>query len=108
VGRCVVCWSTVASSLVVMATVVMATVVLVTMTSRPGHATTTPEPSLPVETGCGELSVSEVWVSGFAKLMTESAVRLLDVNDDQVLDVLIGFATGQIAMSDSDSGLLAS
>jgi len=47
-------------------------------------------------------------VSGFAKLMTESAVRLLDVNDDQVLDVLIGFATGQIAMSDSDSGLLAS
>jgi len=55
--------------------------------------TTTPAP-LPVDVGCGELSVDDVWVSGFAKLMTESALRLLDINHDGVLDVLLGFATG--------------
>jgi len=38
--------------------------------------------------------VDDVWVSGFAKLMTESALRLLDVNHDGTLDVLLGFATG--------------
>jgi len=72
---------------------VIVVVLATTMTSRPGHVTT-PAP-LPVEVGCGELSVDDVWVSGFAKLMTESALRLLDVNDDGVLDVLLGFATGK-------------
>ena len=69
------------------------------MTSRPGQVTT-PTP-LPVEVGlgCGQLSVDDVWVSGFAKLMTESALRLLDVNEDGVLDVLLGFATGQSTFS---------
>ena len=69
------------------------------MTSRPGHVTTTATPLPPaavdVGGGCGQLSVDDVWVSGFAKLMTESAVRLLDVNADGVLDVLLGFATGK-------------
>jgi len=68
----------------------MVTVVVV-MTSRPGHVM---PPLVPVEVGCGELTVDDVWVSGFAKLMTESALRLLDVNKDGVLDVLLGFATG--------------
>jgi len=66
------------------------------MTSHPGHVTT-PKPLPATEeegAGCGELSVSDVWVSGFAKLMTESSLRLLDVNADGVLDVLLGFATG--------------
>jgi len=80
------------STLVVLAVVVA----LAVMTSRPVHVTA-PAPSLPVEVGCGELTVDDVWVTGFAKLMTESALRLLDVNGDGVLDVLLGFATGQRA-----------
>ena len=70
-------------------------VALAAMTSRPNDVTS-PEPlPVEVEVGCGELSVEDVWVSGFAKLMTESALRLLDVNGDGILDVLLGFATGQ-------------
>ena len=78
------------STLVVMALVVA----LAVMTSRPGDFTA-PAPAPPVEVGCSELSVDDVWVSGFAKLMTESALRLLDVNEDGTLDVLLGFATGR-------------
>ena len=69
------------------------------MTTRPGHVTT--PTLLPVGVGCGELSVEDVWVRGFAKLMTESALRLLDVNEDGVLDVLLGFATGLLIFSPS-------
>jgi len=47
--------------------------------------------------GCDEIRVDDVWVAGLPKLMTESAVRLLDVNRDGVEDVLIGFATGRYA-----------
>jgi len=69
------------------------------MTSHPDHVTTIstplPLPGGDAGGGCGQLSVEDVWVSGFAKLMTESALRLLDVNADGVLDVLLGFATGQ-------------
>jgi len=57
--------------------------------------TTSARPPLRPESGPCELSVSDVWVTGFAKLMTESALRTLDVNQDGVLDVLLGFATGQ-------------
>lgn len=45
--------------------------------------------------GCSKLVVEDVWVVGFPKLVTESALRLLDVNGDGVLDVLFGFATGK-------------
>jgi len=69
------------------------------MTSHSDHVTTIstpfPLPDGDADKGCGHLSVEDVWVSGFAKLMTESALRLLDVNADGVLDVLLGFATGQ-------------
>ena len=44
--------------------------------------------------GCDQVGVEDVWVLGLPKLMTESAIRLLDVNDDGVLDVIMGFATG--------------
>ena len=90
VCRCIACWTTVTSALVVGAIVVA----LAAMTSLPDHVIGS-EP-LPVEVGCGKLSVEDVWVSGFAKLMTESALRLVDVNRDGVLDVLLGFATGRL------------
>uniref|UniRef100_A0A2C9JEN2 FAM234A/B beta-propeller domain-containing protein n=1 Tax=Biomphalaria glabrata TaxID=6526 RepID=A0A2C9JEN2_BIOGL len=44
--------------------------------------------------GCDKLEVSDVWVVGIPKLLTESAFRLVDVNQDGVLDVVLGFATG--------------
>ncbi|KAK6165207.1 hypothetical protein SNE40_023561 [Patella caerulea] len=44
--------------------------------------------------GCDHVEVEDVWVVGMPKLLTESAFRLVDVNQDGVLDVLLGFATG--------------
>ncbi|KAL3885796.1 hypothetical protein ACJMK2_025834 [Sinanodonta woodiana] len=44
--------------------------------------------------GCDSIQVEDVWVKGFPKLLTESAFRLVDVNKDGVLDVILGFATG--------------
>ena len=46
--------------------------------------------------GCDQVKVSDVWVVGIPKLLTESAFRLLDINQDGVLDVVLGFATGDI------------
>ena len=44
--------------------------------------------------GCDHIEVEDVWVVGIPKLLTESAFRLVDVNKDGVLDVILGFATG--------------
>lgn len=43
---------------------------------------------------CDELSFNKVWHAAFPKLMTETAVRLNDVNQDGVDDLMIGFSTG--------------
>ena len=45
--------------------------------------------------GCDHVDVEDVWVVGIPKLLTESAFRLVDVNQDGVLDVILGFATGK-------------
>ena len=45
--------------------------------------------------GCDNIDVEDVWVVGIPKLLTESAFRLVDVNQDGVLDVVLGFATGK-------------
>ncbi|XP_033758720.1 uncharacterized protein LOC117341022 [Pecten maximus] len=50
--------------------------------------------NIPDVIGCDSLSVEDVWVMGFPKLITESAFRLVDVNQDGVLDVILGFGTG--------------
>ncbi|KAJ9593069.1 hypothetical protein L9F63_027689, partial [Diploptera punctata] len=42
---------------------------------------------------CTELTVKDVWTTGFSKLTVESAVRLSDVNRDGALDVIIGHGT---------------
>ncbi|XP_041373917.1 uncharacterized protein LOC121386932 [Gigantopelta aegis] len=44
--------------------------------------------------GCDTIEVEDVWVVGIPKLLTESALRLVDVNQDGTLDVILGFATG--------------
>ena len=48
--------------------------------------------------GCDHVEVEDVWVMGFPKLLTESAFRLIDVNSDGTLDVILGFATGTILL----------
>ena len=45
--------------------------------------------------GCNKVKVKDVWTYGVPKLLTESAFRLLDVNEDGVLDIIFGFATGE-------------
>ncbi|XP_078658307.1 uncharacterized protein LOC144903766 [Branchiostoma floridae x Branchiostoma belcheri] len=51
-----------------------------------------PQQASPV--GCSKLSVQDVWTATFPKLLTESAMRLMDVNGDGILDVVTGFGTG--------------
>ncbi|XP_061183880.1 uncharacterized protein LOC133192057 [Saccostrea echinata] len=44
--------------------------------------------------GCNHIEVEDVWITSLPKLLTESAFRLLDVNQDGILDIAFGFATG--------------
>ncbi|ESP00009.1 hypothetical protein LOTGIDRAFT_113097 [Lottia gigantea] len=44
--------------------------------------------------GCDKIEVEDVWVVGIPKFLTESAFRLVDINKDGVLDVIMGFGTG--------------
>lgn len=43
---------------------------------------------------CDELEATKVWHATMPKLMTETAVRLNDVNEDGVDDLMVGFSTG--------------
>lgn len=43
---------------------------------------------------CDELYATKVWHTTMPKLMTETAVRLNDVNEDGVDDLMVGFSTG--------------
>ncbi|CAH1796048.1 unnamed protein product, partial [Owenia fusiformis] len=44
--------------------------------------------------GCSNIEVEDVWIAQLPKLTTEAAIRLVDVNQDGVLDVITGFGTG--------------
>lgn len=46
--------------------------------------------------GCNNIKVEDVWTVGLPKLNTESSFRLLDVNQDGVLDIVFGFGTGKL------------
>ena len=52
--------------------------------------------------GCSRIEVKDVWISGFPKMITESSIRLLDVNRDGVLDIILGFGTGKFLVIISD------
>ena len=43
---------------------------------------------------CDEFYVSKIWHSTMPKLMTETAIRLNDVNQDGIDDIIVGFSTG--------------
>ena len=44
---------------------------------------------------CTDFEVEDVWIQNIPKLLTETAFRLVDVNKDGVLDVIMGFSTGK-------------
>lgn len=44
--------------------------------------------------GCDDIVVENVWSKTLPFLMSESASRLIHVNDDGILDVVLGFGTG--------------
>ncbi|XP_048257876.1 uncharacterized protein LOC124125677 isoform X2 [Haliotis rufescens] len=44
--------------------------------------------------GCDNIEVEDVWVIGMPKMLTETAFRMVEVNQDGILDVIMGFATG--------------
>jgi hypothetical protein len=41
-----------------------------------------------------DVEIEVLWTSGFPKLITESAFRLVDCNSDGILDVIFGYGTG--------------
>jgi len=45
-------------------------------------------------TACDELETLPVWNKTFPMLTIESALRLVDVNNDTILDVIVPFGTG--------------
>ena len=44
--------------------------------------------------GCQSLEINPVWQAKFPKMLVEGSTRMLQVNEDQVLDVVFGFGTG--------------
>lgn len=44
---------------------------------------------------CSKLTVTNVWSVKLPKLTSDSPIRLLDVNQDDVEDVIFGFGTGK-------------
>ena len=50
--------------------------------------------------------MEDVWIKNIPMMQTESAFRLVDVNRDGVLDVIMGFATGNIHYGVLVSGLM--
>ena len=43
---------------------------------------------------CDDFEVKNIWHSTFDKLQTETAIRLMDVNEDGADDIIVGFGTG--------------
>ncbi|XP_074653031.1 uncharacterized protein LOC141907325 [Tubulanus polymorphus] len=46
--------------------------------------------------GCSNIQVTDVWIRGIPKFITESAIRNVDINGDGVLDHLVAFGTGAV------------
>lgn len=47
------------------------------------------------------IRIENIWTSGFPKLITETAFRLVDCNSDGVLDVIFGYGTGVDTLADN-------
>ncbi|CAF0948256.1 unnamed protein product [Adineta ricciae] len=47
------------------------------------------------------VEIELIWTSGFPKLLTETAFRLVDCNSDGILDVIFGYGTGVDTLADN-------
>ena len=52
--------------------------------------------SYKIKTRCDRLTTNLVWNKTFPMLTIESALRLVDLNNDTVLDIIVPFGTGKI------------
>lgn len=43
---------------------------------------------------CTDYSVKDVWHQSFLKYTSEAALVLTDLNDDEIDDIVLGYATG--------------
>ncbi|PAA71893.1 hypothetical protein BOX15_Mlig025309g1 [Macrostomum lignano] len=43
---------------------------------------------------CSHITVEDVWIRGYPKMGIEGPLRLLDVNSDGILDIIVPFASG--------------
>lgn len=48
---------------------------------------------------CTNLRPKDVWIRSFPKLTSEAALKLNDVNKDEILDIIVGYGTGKIGFS---------
>lgn len=44
---------------------------------------------------CSEMKVTDVWTINLPKLTSESPIRTLDINNDEIEDIIFGFGTGE-------------
>ena len=57
----------------------------------PGYSSS----GVPVEYGpCHDLEIIPVWQKKFPKFSSESNIRLVNITNDDVLDIVLGFGTG--------------
>lgn len=47
------------------------------------------------------IQIELLWTSGFPKLLTETAFRLVDCNSDGILDIIFGYGTGVDTLADN-------
>ena len=47
------------------------------------------------------VQIEPIWTSGFPKLLTETAFRLVDCNSDGIHDVIFGYGTGVDTLADN-------
>lgn len=43
---------------------------------------------------CTEISVQSIWTNNFSKITSQPAFALSDINNDEILDIIIGYGTG--------------
>jgi len=45
--------------------------------------------------GCNEVFVEDIWIKNFPQLISEGSIRLVKINDDDILDIVFPFGTSK-------------